>query len=60
MNITEFQHKFYDTTQQPWCEEKMLCAKFKAWLFDFFSFFGKWQWHLLVWNRYVMKLINKF
>lgn len=43
MNITEFQHKFYDTTQQPWCEEKMLCAKFKAWLFDYFSFFGKWQ-----------------
>lgn len=40
MNITEFQHKFYDTTQQLWCEEKMLCAKFKAWLFDFFLFLG--------------------
>lgn len=61
MNITEFQHKFYVTTQQPWCEEKMVCAKFKALVTWFFFFFGgEVAVHFLVWNRYVMKLINKF
>lgn len=58
MNITEFQHEFYVTTQQPWCEKK--CFVQKLWLLDFFFFFWEVAVHLLVWNRYVMKLINKF
>lgn len=40
MNITEFQHKFYVTTQQPWCEKKWFVQNSKLWLLDFFSFLG--------------------
>lgn len=40
MNITEFQHTFYVTTQQPWCEEKKCFVQnSKLWLFDFFFLF---------------------
>lgn len=44
MNITEFQHTFYVTTQQLWCEEKnALCKIQSSGYLIFFSFFGKWQ-----------------